>query len=295
MHTYTRIPNFGKRHLWLRGQLLWPTVDNQSFDECHHCWFVRERQFNVDLGEFRLAVRLASLVSVATGNLIVSVKAGHHEQLLELLRTLGQAEKFSRLSGWNQEFSRASGRAAEQRWRFHLDEAVLVFEEPPHLGHELGTHMQIVPHLPSSQIQIPVPESVGLVGILGGRVDRDWQLRPASVQHFHHLHPHLNLTGPLTGQRSGDHGPFDPEHALQRNRAQLFKLAAFKQRLHTTVRVPEHQELVQTFPLQPAAQNDPLTDVVQRQLAASVRATSELVESFAGCRPRPSPQRHRRS
>src|SRR3712207_7044962 len=52
---------------------------------------------DVELGELRLPVGAEVLVAVAAGDLEVALGAGHHEQLLEQLRALGD-RKSTRLN-----------------------------------------------------------------------------------------------------------------------------------------------------------------------------------------------------
>jgi len=49
---------------------------------------VDEGHFNIELGEFRLAVGAQVFVAEAAHDLIVAIEARHHQQLLEELRRL---------------------------------------------------------------------------------------------------------------------------------------------------------------------------------------------------------------
>ena len=54
-----------------------------------------ERHLDIQLREFRLAICPQVLVTKTASKLVVPFKAGHHQQLLEQLRRLGQRKKLS--------------------------------------------------------------------------------------------------------------------------------------------------------------------------------------------------------
>ena len=59
-------------------------------DELEDVLLLDERHLEVDLRELRLAVGAQVLVAEAARDLEVALEAGHHQQLLELLRRLRQ-------------------------------------------------------------------------------------------------------------------------------------------------------------------------------------------------------------
>ena len=61
-------------------------VADQSFHQLHDLFLVQERGLDVELGEFRLPVGAQVLVAEAAHDLVVTVEAGHHQQLFEDLR-----------------------------------------------------------------------------------------------------------------------------------------------------------------------------------------------------------------
>lgn len=90
---------------------------------------VEEGRFNIDLREFRLAVGSKIFVSETLDNLIVTVKTGNHQKLLEELRRLRQSEEATVLNAGRHEIvASAFRRGARQHRRFDVDEAVLVEE-----------------------------------------------------------------------------------------------------------------------------------------------------------------------
>src|SRR5690606_34667116 len=64
-------------------------ADGEFFDHFIEKFFVDERSFNVQLGEFRLPVRAQVFVAEAARQLKVTLHAADHEQLFEQLRRLG--------------------------------------------------------------------------------------------------------------------------------------------------------------------------------------------------------------
>ena len=52
-----------------------------------------EAHFEVELGEFGLAVAALRLIAEALGDLVIALQARHHQQLLVLLGTLGKGVK----------------------------------------------------------------------------------------------------------------------------------------------------------------------------------------------------------
>ena len=62
---------------------------DQSLEHAPDFFFTQKRGFNIDLGELWLTVGAQVFVTKAFGDLVVTVVAGHHQQLLEQLRRLG--------------------------------------------------------------------------------------------------------------------------------------------------------------------------------------------------------------
>ena len=60
-----------------------PDFGKDLFGQCDHVVLVHEAHLNVELGKFRLPVGAEVLVTVAAGDLVVALHAGHHQQLLE--------------------------------------------------------------------------------------------------------------------------------------------------------------------------------------------------------------------
>ena len=75
--------------------------DQHDFDQCSNVVGIDKAHFQVELGKLGLAIGAQVLVAKAAGDLEIAFDAGHHEQLLELLRALGQRIKFVGMqAGW---------------------------------------------------------------------------------------------------------------------------------------------------------------------------------------------------
>ena len=74
-------------------------ITENSFDhaleEFTNLFFGHERRFNIYLREFGLAIGSQVFVAKTFGDLVVTVKARHHQQLLEQLRRLGQCKELA--------------------------------------------------------------------------------------------------------------------------------------------------------------------------------------------------------
>src|SRR5262249_20004484 len=85
-----------------------------------------EGHFEVELRELRLAVDAEVLVAVAAGDLEVSLEAGNHQQLLELLWRLRQRVEVAAVDARRHEIVAGSlGRLVRERRRLDLNEVAL--------------------------------------------------------------------------------------------------------------------------------------------------------------------------
>ena len=86
-------------HHWEYAQVDTDGVAENGFDhaleEFTNFFFGHERCFNIDLREFGLAVCAQVFVTETFGDLVVTVKARHHQQLFEQLGRLGQCKELS--------------------------------------------------------------------------------------------------------------------------------------------------------------------------------------------------------
>src|SRR5207253_10167698 len=89
-----------------------PNSPQQALDQVVNVFALDERHLDIDLGELELAIGALILVAETAGDLIVTLDAGDHKDLLELLRGLRQGVESAGLAAiGNQKLARAFGRA----------------------------------------------------------------------------------------------------------------------------------------------------------------------------------------
>src|SRR5262245_12506465 len=99
--------------------------DHHALHERHEFLDLRKGHLDIELRELGLAISAQVLISETAHDLEVAVKARDHQQLLEILRRLGQSIEFSRIeAARHQIIPRPFRGAANQKWRFDLEEAV---------------------------------------------------------------------------------------------------------------------------------------------------------------------------
>ena len=153
-------------------------------------FLVEERGFNIDLGKFRLAIGAQVFVAEAFGDLVVAVKAGHHQQLLEQLRALRQGEEVAIMdAAGHQVVARAFRRALGEHGRFNIDKTVGIEKLAHFHGHAVAQH-QVVLHVGAAQVQHPVRQARGLAEVFLIELERRCDGR---VEHFKFVAQHLDL------------------------------------------------------------------------------------------------------
>ena len=100
--------------------------DIELFDQRHDVRFFDKRHLNVELGELRLPVGALRLISEAARDLEVAVETSHHQELLHLLRRLGQGvEVAGKAAAGHKEVAGALRGALDQQRGFDLDETAV--------------------------------------------------------------------------------------------------------------------------------------------------------------------------
>ena len=157
---------------------------------------LHEAGFDVQLGEFRLAVRAEVLIAVAAGDLVVLLEAAHLQELLEQLRGLRQRVPGTRRQACgDHEVAGAFRRRTRQRGGLDLDVAVLVEQFAGHpVG--LGAQAQVAGGAGAAQVQVAVLEA-GFLAHFDVLVDLERQ-RIGGVEDGDLLGHDLDLAG---GQR----------------------------------------------------------------------------------------------
>ena len=169
-----------------------------------------ERGFNINLREFRLAVSTQVFIAKALGDLVIAVKAGDHEQLLEELRALRQRKELAFVdAAGHQVVTRAFGRAFGEHWCFDVDEAIGIKELARFHGHAVAQH-QVVLHVRAAQVQHPVGQARGFRQVV--IVQLKWwrntgvERRHLVAQHFYLATFQAFIDRPF---RAGAHNAFD--------------------------------------------------------------------------------------
>ena len=169
---------------------------DHAFEDVADLLLVQERGFEVDLGEFRLAVGAQVFVAEALGDLVVAVEAGHHQHLLEQLRRLRQREELAGVHARrHQVVARAFRRGLGQHRRFDIDEAVVV-QVLAHFHRHLVAQAQVVLHLRAAQVEHAVRQAGGFRQVVVVQLERR---RHRRVEHFQLLRQHLDLAGCQVG------------------------------------------------------------------------------------------------
>jgi len=144
------------------GDLL-DNAGHQLFDQGHDVFALDKAHLQVKLGELRLAVAALILVAEAAGDLEVALVAGHHQELLELLGTLGQGIELAGMHATgHQVVARAFRRGLEQDRRLDFHEAFAIQEVADVLDHAVAQD-DVALHPLAAQIQVTVLEPQGFI------------------------------------------------------------------------------------------------------------------------------------
>ena len=221
-----------------------------------------------------MAIGPQILVAIAAGELEIFFHASDHEDLLVLLRRLGQGVKLSGMhAAWHEEFARALRCALEERGRLDLEEALFLHEHPRRGGHP-AAQAHVVDHLRPPQVEVAVLEAQFLVDL-----GRDFRVVDAERQHvglvqdLQFVSQHLDKAGVdlfvLRAVGPDAHLAGDADHAfaveLGGGLKQVGrKIAGVKHRLGAAFAIPdvdENDPAQVAVGVNPAVQGDGLTDV----------------------------------
>jgi len=149
------------------------------------------------LGELELAVAAEILVPIAASDLVVTLHAADHQQLLEELRRLREGiERTGPQPTGDQDVASPLRSRPDQRRGLHLQES-LTLQRSAHRGDAPGSSDQICRHAGPAKIQVSPLEPARLVDV--GPIlnlERQWIRR---AQHRHLRSRHLDLTGGHVG------------------------------------------------------------------------------------------------
>ena len=131
-------------------------MTHQRFHHFTHLRRGHERSFHIDLSKFRLTVSTQVFVTEAFNDLIVAVKAGHHQQLFEQLRGLRQCVEFTFVhTRRHQVVTRAFRRGFGQHRSFDVEEAVVI-HKTAHQAGDFSAGFQALSHFRATQVEVAV-------------------------------------------------------------------------------------------------------------------------------------------
>jgi hypothetical protein len=243
-------------------------VADHAFDQGHDLFFAEEGGFQVDLGEFGLAVGAQVLVAEALGQLEVAVVAGHHQQLLEQLRRLRQGVEHAVMDPRrHQVVARAFRGAARQHGRFDFQEAVVV-EVVAHQFRDAVAQAHVLLHRLAAQVEIAVLQADVFVDVVV--VDLEGR-RQAGVEDLQRLGQHLDHAGgQIRVLGAGRPGAHFADHLEDEFRAGLLgqleglrgvRVDDHLDRAFTVAQVDEDDPAVVAAAMRPAAQGDDVAGV----------------------------------
>jgi len=240
-------------------------VADHALEHVANFLLAHEGRFNVNLREFRLAVSAQVFIAKALGDLVVAVKTGHHQQLLEQLRALRQCKEHAFVdAAGHQVIARTLGRAFGQHGRLDVDKPVGIEKLAGLHGHAVTQH-QVVLHVGTAQVEHPVRQTrcfrqVVIVQLEGRR--------HAGVENNKFVAQHLNFSAlqvVIDGAfGAGAHHAFDLHAKLVAylfSRAKHVGPVRVADHLHVAFAIPQvdedHAAMV-TPAIDPAAQADAL-------------------------------------
>ena len=136
-------------------------VADHALEHVANVLLAHEGCFDINLREFRLAVSAQVFIAKAFGDLVVTIKPRHHQQLLEQLRALRQCEKHAFVDpAGHQIVACAFGCAFGQHRGFNVNETVGIQKLAGFHGHAVAQH-QVVLHVRAAQVQHAVRQAGG--------------------------------------------------------------------------------------------------------------------------------------
>ena len=178
------------------GAVLCEDGRQHILQHCEHILLAGKGHLHIHLIELAGRTVTASVLIPETGsNLEIAVKACGHQQLLELLGSLGQGiELAGMLSGGHQIVSCALGRGCGENGGGDLHKAVLG-HGLTQSGNNIAPENDVLLHRRISQVQVAVLQPLGLVG-LPAAVDLKGQLVIAAAAQYLDLGGnHFDLAG----------------------------------------------------------------------------------------------------
>ena len=142
-------------------------IDSETFTEydAHHLFhdvanllFLDKGKLDIDLRKLGLTIGSQVFIAETLDDLVVTIKPGNHEHLLEQLWRLRQRVKMPVVqSRRHQELTRTFRSRLVEKRRFNVDETVVV-EKTPHRHGNLITQTHVALHLRASKVEHAVLE-----------------------------------------------------------------------------------------------------------------------------------------
>ena len=140
-------------------------VCQHLLEGAHHVILVHEGHLDIHLSELGLAIGAKVLVAETFGNLVVTLNATDHKQLLQKLRALGQGIEVARLNAaGNNKVARALGRGLEQARRLDFHEVAVVQRLADSKG-KVRAQAQVCHHLGTTDVQVAIAQARILAGL----------------------------------------------------------------------------------------------------------------------------------
>ena len=259
---------------------------NHVFHEFADFEFGEEARFDIDLREFGLTVGTEVFVAEALHDLIVTVKASHHQKLLKELRRLRQREEVTVLHAARYEVVAGAfrGGLGENR-RFDVDEAVIV-QEVAHGLRDLKAQFEVLLHVFAAKIEHAVRETRGfahrVVVQLEGNLLGGVENRQLAAEHFDAARNEGFVLGAF---RTGAHETHYLEAVFVAHlvgRGEHLRIVGVAHHLNQTFAVAEVDEdhaAVVTATVSPPVEGDGLADVLLIN-QATVNGTHLSTPSF---------------
>ena len=166
-------------------------VTSHLLEEVDDIILVNETHLAVNLSKLRLTVSTKVLITEALGNLEVTVKASHHQELLQGLRTLRKSIELSWVhTRRNDEIACAFWSTTNQDRCLHLHEVIVVEEISDQNGHAV-TQLKVLAYARTAQVEITILHTniVATIGVVLYSERRSQALR----KHIEFLGENLNV------------------------------------------------------------------------------------------------------
>ena len=150
------VPGHAGELIELNALHLLEEVLGQTFEHVEHILLMDKAHLAVDLRELRLTVGTQVLVAEAAHNLEVAVHAGHHQQLLVLLRTLRQGVELAGIhAAGDDKVAGSLGGALYEHGGLNLQK-IAVAKVVAYLHSHPVTHHEVVLHGVAADVEVAV-------------------------------------------------------------------------------------------------------------------------------------------